>query len=193
MPWYMLCLSQVYSLAKLSRLAQLSLEAGPSLLSHAIPLPLLLPSVSVLFVFCGTGVWIQVKPLPWATPAALFCDGFFQDRVLRTTFQGWLWTTILLISASWVARITGVNQAPSFYFSSDHRATTWLKACLPHQITNSLAVIQPSLLYYIRKKGDFSYSTFSITVAPFLTLPTATLHFRAAFIAECRQSSQCWH
>jgi hypothetical protein len=45
-------------------------------------------------------------PLPWATPPALFCDGFFQDRV----FPGWLRTSNLLISASWEARITGVSQ-----------------------------------------------------------------------------------
>jgi hypothetical protein len=32
---------------------------------------------------------------PWATPPVLFCDGFFQDRVL-------LWTVILLISDSCV-------------------------------------------------------------------------------------------
>jgi hypothetical protein len=31
--------------------------------------------------------------IPWATPPALFCDGFFQDRVLRTTFPlGWTLT-----------------------------------------------------------------------------------------------------
>jgi hypothetical protein len=48
-------------------------------------------------------------PLPWDTPPALFCDGFFWDRVLWTVCLGWLWTTILLISASWVARITGVS------------------------------------------------------------------------------------
>jgi hypothetical protein len=30
-------------------------------------------------------------------------------RVSRTIYPGWPWTTILLISASWVARITGVS------------------------------------------------------------------------------------
>jgi hypothetical protein len=33
----------------------------------------------------------------------------FQDRVSQIICLGWLWTTILLISASWVARITGMN------------------------------------------------------------------------------------
>jgi hypothetical protein len=60
----------------------------------------------------------------WFTPPALFCDGFFKVRFLQTA-QGWLWTAMLLISASWVARITRVSHwhlAPVLfalvYFSS---------------------------------------------------------------------------
>jgi hypothetical protein len=45
----------------------------------------------------------------WAIPLALFCDDFFQDSVSCTIFLGWLWTLILLIFASWVARIIGVS------------------------------------------------------------------------------------
>jgi hypothetical protein len=37
---------------------------------------------------------------------ALFHDGFFWDRVSQTI---WLWTTILLISAFWVARIATMS------------------------------------------------------------------------------------
>jgi hypothetical protein len=33
----------------------------------------------------------------------------FQDRFSQTICQGWLQTSILLISASWVARITGMS------------------------------------------------------------------------------------
>jgi hypothetical protein len=46
---------------------------------------------------------------PWATPPVLFYVGCFQDRVSRTIFPGWLQTAILLISASWVARIPGMS------------------------------------------------------------------------------------
>jgi hypothetical protein len=46
---------------------------------------------------------------PQATPPAHFCDGVFQDRVSQTICLGWLWTTIPLISVSWVARITGLS------------------------------------------------------------------------------------
>jgi hypothetical protein len=43
-------------------------------------------------------------PTPWATPR---CDGFFRDGgVSQTICPGRLRTTLLLISASWVARIT---------------------------------------------------------------------------------------
>jgi hypothetical protein len=48
-------------------------------------------------------------PSPWVTSPALFCDGFFQDGVSWTICLGWLRTMILLISASWVARMIGVS------------------------------------------------------------------------------------
>jgi hypothetical protein len=60
------------------------------------------------FLFCGTRVWTQSLHLePLHQP--YFCDEFFRDRISRTICLGWLWTVILLISASWVARITGVS------------------------------------------------------------------------------------
>jgi hypothetical protein len=37
---------------------------------------------------------------PWATPPALFCIGYFWDRVSRTICPSWLWTVILLIPSS---------------------------------------------------------------------------------------------
>jgi hypothetical protein len=46
---------------------------------------------------------------PWATPPALFLWRDFQDRVSWTICPSWLQTLILLISASWVARIIGVE------------------------------------------------------------------------------------
>jgi hypothetical protein len=52
-----------------------------------------------IFFVCGTG------PSPWATLPALF----FWDRVSPTICLDWLRTMILLIFASWVARITGVR------------------------------------------------------------------------------------
>jgi hypothetical protein len=45
----------------------------------------------------------------WATPPALFGEELFWDRVSQNYMPGWLWITILLISASWVARITGMS------------------------------------------------------------------------------------
>jgi hypothetical protein len=43
-----------------------------------------------------------------------FVLGIFWDRVSWTTCQSWLWTAILLISASLVARITDVShQCPA--------------------------------------------------------------------------------
>jgi hypothetical protein len=41
-----------------------------------------------------------------------FWSGYFGDRVSRTICLGWLQITILLISASHVARITDVTSSP---------------------------------------------------------------------------------
>jgi hypothetical protein len=38
-----------------------------------------------------------------------FCDGYFLGSVSLTICPGWLWTMILLIPASCVARIAGVS------------------------------------------------------------------------------------
>jgi hypothetical protein len=40
---------------------------------------------------------------------SFFCVRYFRDSILRTICLGWLQTTILLISASWVASVTGVS------------------------------------------------------------------------------------
>jgi hypothetical protein len=57
--------------------------------------------------FCGTRAQTQglhLKPL-----YRPFLWWVFQDRVSQTVCLGWLRTSLLLISASWVARITGVS------------------------------------------------------------------------------------
>jgi hypothetical protein len=58
--------------------------------------------------FVGVGVhWGTFTT--WATPPALFCDGSFETGSWEQFVWHWLRITILLISASWVARITGVS------------------------------------------------------------------------------------
>jgi hypothetical protein len=71
----------------------------------------------------NTGVWTQGLCLlgmcstTWVSPPALLCVGYFQDRVLQTLCLDWLWTEILLISASWVSRITDIShQHPAIKF-----------------------------------------------------------------------------
>jgi hypothetical protein len=41
--------------------------------------------------------WVTCQP-------GFFCVGYFRDRVSWTIYLGWLWTVILLVSASQVAR-----------------------------------------------------------------------------------------
>jgi hypothetical protein len=50
-----------------------------------------------------------IQHLGHFSPPALFCEGFFEIGSHRTICLGWLRTTILLICASWVARITGAS------------------------------------------------------------------------------------
>jgi hypothetical protein len=52
----------------------------------------------------------------WVTPPTLVMD-FFEIGSYGTICPGWLWTVILLISASWVVRITVMSHqhlAPAF-------------------------------------------------------------------------------
>jgi hypothetical protein len=60
------------------------------------------------FFFCSTGVWTQGLH-PESLHEPFFCDGFSQDRVSWAICLGWFRTSILLISASWADRITGVS------------------------------------------------------------------------------------
>jgi hypothetical protein len=60
------------------------------------------------FIFCSTGIWTQGLHLePPHQP--FFVMGFFEIGSCELFAWGWLWTVILLISASWVAGITGVS------------------------------------------------------------------------------------
>jgi hypothetical protein len=62
----------------------------------------------ILFFFLVLGFELRAYNFSHST-SPFFCDGFFWDKVSQTICPGCLWTSILLISASWVARITGVS------------------------------------------------------------------------------------
>jgi hypothetical protein len=62
--------------------------------------------LTLFFFFCDAGAWTQGLHLK---PLHQLCDRFFWDPVSGTICVGWLHTTVLLISASWVARITGLS------------------------------------------------------------------------------------
>jgi hypothetical protein len=62
-----------------------------------------------VFFFFFLVLGLELRVFPWATPPSLFLWRVFQDRVSWTICLGCLWTKILLISISWVARITGMS------------------------------------------------------------------------------------
>jgi hypothetical protein len=74
-------------------------------LAHFNPLPPDYLSSCTFFLYWD----LNSDPTPWATPPALFCEGFFRDRFSWTISPGWPQTSILLISASWIAVITGMS------------------------------------------------------------------------------------
>jgi hypothetical protein len=60
------------------------------------------------FFFCSTGAWTQGLHLePLHQP--IFCEGFLEIGSWGTICLGWLQTTILLISASWIVRIASMS------------------------------------------------------------------------------------
>jgi hypothetical protein len=75
--------------------------------------------VHIFKFFCvgGTGAWPQGLHLePLHRP--FFVMGIFEIGSHGSICLGWLQTAILLISSSWVARITGVShQGPTMYFN----------------------------------------------------------------------------
>jgi hypothetical protein len=66
--------------------------------------PFLIIQLSYFYFLGVLGFDLMLEPLyqPY------FCDGLFRNRVLQTIWPGWLRTVSLLISASRVARITGI-------------------------------------------------------------------------------------
>jgi hypothetical protein len=79
---------------------------------------------SVFFFFLvGPGIWTQgfilAKQVLYSSShtSSLFCSGYFEDEVSQTICLCWPWNTILPISTSQVARITGVS----------HQHLAWIK------------------------------------------------------------------
>jgi hypothetical protein len=65
-------------------------------------------SAFYFFVLSVLGFEIKAYTLSHSSNP-FFCIGYFQDRVLQTICSGWPWTTVLLISVSWVVRIIGMS------------------------------------------------------------------------------------
>jgi hypothetical protein len=65
--------------------------------------------------FVVLGLELRAYTLSHST-SPFFCDRVFWDRVSWTICSVWLLTAILLISASWASRVSGVShQHPAYY------------------------------------------------------------------------------
>jgi hypothetical protein len=82
---------------------------------------------NIIFFFFFLQYWgLNSRPTSWTTPPALFFVKFFSRWAHRTICLGWLWTVILLISASWVARITGVSHQHLAFLGQDY-SCEWME------------------------------------------------------------------
>jgi hypothetical protein len=85
-------------------------------------------SLLILFIYLifSIGVWTQdLLPESCHQPFFFVMVVFFQTSCI----QGWLWTLVLLISAPWVAKITGVSHLaswPPFWQMSNTLHLLWL-------------------------------------------------------------------
>jgi hypothetical protein len=110
------------------RTARLSISNSSIVYPHSFHLSIIYLSIylSIIYhlsIYLGsTGIWTQgftldrqeLYYLSQANPC--FVIFFFWDRVFRTICLGWFWNTVLLISASQVARITVINHRCLTYF-----------------------------------------------------------------------------
>jgi hypothetical protein len=72
-------------------------------------------SFELTFFFSVLVLEFKVCTLSHST-SPFFCNGFFEIGSHKLFAQGWLQTLILLISASWVAGITGMSTAASAFW-----------------------------------------------------------------------------
>jgi hypothetical protein len=72
------------------------------------------------------------------------CDGCFQDSISQTISLGWLQTVIFLISASWVARITGISHQYPVCLSYSSQ-TIWLQRVWSNLYENKEHFFHPIL------------------------------------------------
>jgi hypothetical protein len=116
-----------------------------------------------LFFGGGRGnLGLNLGLTPWANPPALFLWWVFSEIGSWELFtQGWLWTAILLISASPVARITGVSHRRLACYSCFLNSLKLMLShpgCFPPSWDHRLPVAMPSLPYAFSESIEWTKS-----------------------------------
>jgi hypothetical protein len=113
--------------------------------------------------------------------------GFFQDRVLKTICLGWLWTSILLISASRVGWITGVSTGDQLKLYS--YVILWAVSSIPVQKHTFLLYLRGRFTQLARKEsGKWAESWCLQTPDAFVSCmvaPNLTKGFISVFQFSC--------
>jgi hypothetical protein len=121
------------------------------------------PPIQILGFVCGIGIWTQNHSLSHSTSP--FVWRVFSDRVSGTICLSWLQTSMLLISASWIARIIGVShrRLTKFHFQRAETDTPWREATCPRSASavppaacHTLTL--PAFYVWVHSICDHSYS-----------------------------------
>jgi hypothetical protein len=111
--------------------------------------------------FAALGFELKAYSLSHSTSLFLWWV-FLGDRVLRTICLGWLPTSILLICASWVARITGVS------LSREH---FWRSVLIYLDLFRALKSLLPLKILCGMRKEDLEYGVaYLVWVAVFISI-----------------------
>jgi hypothetical protein len=110
---------------------EFELRASSLLCTHSITWVTLavLSWIFFFFFFCGSGIWTQALHLDPLHQN--FLMHFIKIGFLELFALGWLWTTVLLISASWVARITGMSHQRLDVFFSFRNVVCFFRSWTP--------------------------------------------------------------
>jgi hypothetical protein len=119
----------------------------------------------IYFILAVLGFELRAYTLSHST-SLILCWVFFQGRVSWTICPGWLWTSILLISASWVAGITGMShQNPIGLFrltwSFRQSSRDWLHTrCWPFITILEWPRVTASFLWHLCSTKEAILATF---------------------------------
>jgi hypothetical protein len=98
----------------------------------------------LLLGYWGLNTWT----ISWTTPPALLYEDFFPDKFSQTVYPGQFQTTVLLISASCIARITGMSHGHPTFLAFLYSNILLIHSLCPLGWGSNYSYVNCFLLYY---------------------------------------------